>query len=69
MNFKITRRKEKKIVWNQTLNTFNQKLKKNSISIFCVTKKLMFTNICVCVYQMDIYWNENGNNSLNNEIF
>jgi len=56
-NFKIVRKKEQNLVWNQTLNTFNQKLKNNSISAFCVTKifmqvtkKLMFTNTYIFIF-------------------
>jgi hypothetical protein len=52
------------IFWNQTLNTFNHKLKNNSISTFCVTKlfmqmtkKLMFTNIYVYqIYILNWKW-------------
>jgi len=65
----------KKGVWNQTLNTFNQKLKniqfqKNLWSKFlCKWPKSWCLPIysCVCVYQIDVYWNENEKNGLNNE--
>jgi hypothetical protein len=63
----------KKGAWNRTLNTFNHKLKKISISTFFLWSKFLckWSKVevywYIYVYQIDKYWSEKEKNGLNNE--
>jgi hypothetical protein len=60
---------EKNLVWNQRLNTFNQKLKKIQYQLFVwqnFWRKWPKKNVYQYIYQIDIYWKENEKNGLYN---